>query len=237
MSSQQVTFSDDETRMAVMEHPGAIGIYSVGESIAAIYRVPLPTVPPPLSTLFLNINGPEHDVDLLMPIAGKTSKVTFWRHREIIGDIVQLTSKDVSGPLFHLSAPPHLRRYHCNISPIFLQDHASPLVFTVDIKPLPLGDHPSQHAFHQMFLVDYPPQDAVVDIRTWSNMTIADGWLRAGSRRICWLPERYRPSMGTSISVFANRVVYGIGETPGSTTERKPMVLALRGIDIHYYDC
>ncbi|EIW77094.1 YVTN repeat-like/Quino protein amine dehydrogenase [Coniophora puteana RWD-64-598 SS2] len=110
---------------------------------------------------------------------------------------------------------------------------------TASVIPEELGDEGDRCAAVKRYEADPEHDPAVLpDVRSWSDIGIsADGWLCKGSRKLCWLPLRYRPKLSppsdggatsesVEFQVVGNRVVV--------LAESRPLVL--RSVeDVRYF--
>ncbi|EIW80758.1 hypothetical protein CONPUDRAFT_166178 [Coniophora puteana RWD-64-598 SS2] len=81
----------------------------------------------------------------------------------------------------------------------------------------------------------YDGPAVIFDAHSWSDLCVdADGWLRQRSRRICWLPPRYRPHSlrqnGLKLRIDGNKVTI-LGLSDG-----RRITIRLLNTDIQYYD-
>ncbi|EIW80710.1 hypothetical protein CONPUDRAFT_144677 [Coniophora puteana RWD-64-598 SS2] len=116
-----------------------------------------------------------------------------------------------------------------------LDVHHRVLTTTFTMKT-PLPDHERDNNREDSYKVKlHEDQDSFSDMLSWSDLRMdTDGWLRQRRRRICWLPERYRPKdlekAGLRLVVDGSRV------TIPCTNERKSVTLRFCNTEIHYFD-
>ncbi|EIW79015.1 hypothetical protein CONPUDRAFT_166851 [Coniophora puteana RWD-64-598 SS2] len=230
--TSRFAFSSDDTLLATAGSDGTVRIFSVGNCMVplrCITNLPksVTDLPKPVTDIQLAFPGLTYDIDVLTYIEATEDshgELAFSQYNSKTSNILQTTTQQTPKDSWskQLLRSPHLKKF-------ILREwsHDLPWIHNVELK-LPEDGSPDTTLF-EMDTVCSP--GSVVDSNTWSDVTIDGGWIRVGSRRICWLPRYYRPRQG-SFWVFANRILY----KPSSPANVPRIVLRLKGVDIYYYD-